>query len=94
MNSNGANTQFVTGAQNPQGNFAAIGYQDFLEHVLNALFNNHQGFTKFYRLSNVYKREEFRHKSFVSPVAQGVICGFGAQSYELAIEAVHKLLCN
>ena len=43
-------------------------------------------------LSNIYKREEFRHKSYVSPVAQGVICGFGAQGYELAIDAVHKLL--
>ncbi len=43
-------------------------------------------------LSNIYKREEFRHKSFVSPVAQGVICGFGANGYELAIDAVHKLL--
>jgi 3-dehydroquinate dehydratase-2 len=43
-------------------------------------------------LSNVYKREEFRHKSFVSPVAQGVICGFGAQGYELALEAAHKLI--
>ncbi len=43
-------------------------------------------------LSNIYKREEFRHKSFVSPVAQGVICGLGANGYELAIEAVHKIL--
>lgn len=43
-------------------------------------------------LSNVYKREEFRHKSFVSPVAQGVICGFGAQGYELALEAAAKLI--
>ena len=43
-------------------------------------------------LSNVYKREEFRHKSFVSPVAQGVICGFGAQGYELALDAASKLI--
>jgi len=43
-------------------------------------------------LSNVYKREEFRHKSFVSPVAQGVICGFGAQGYELALDATSKLI--
>jgi len=43
-------------------------------------------------LSNVYKREEFRHKSFVSPVAQGVICGFGAQGYELALDAAAKLI--
>ena len=43
-------------------------------------------------LSNVYKREEFRHKSFVSPVAHGVICGFGAQGYELALDAAKKLI--
>ena len=39
-------------------------------------------------LSNIYKREEFRHHSYVSPVAQGVICGLGAQGYELALEAI------
>lgn len=43
-------------------------------------------------LSNIYKREEFRHKSYVSPIAQGVICGFGANGYELAIDAAHKLI--
>ncbi len=45
-------------------------------------------------LSNVYKREPFRHHSYISPVAHGVICGFGAQSYELAIEAVAHILKN
>ena len=39
-------------------------------------------------LSNVFARESFRHHSFISPVAKGVICGFGAASYELALEAV------
>jgi 3-dehydroquinate dehydratase-2 len=43
-------------------------------------------------LSNVYKREAIRHKSFVSPLANGVICGFGAHGYELAIEAVARLI--
>ncbi len=43
-------------------------------------------------LSNVYKRETFRHHSFISPVAHGVICGFGAQSYELAIDGMIKIL--
>jgi 3-dehydroquinate dehydratase II len=43
-------------------------------------------------LSNVYKREPFRHHSYISPVADGVICGFGAQSYELAIEAIATIL--
>jgi 3-dehydroquinate dehydratase-2 len=39
-------------------------------------------------LSNVHARESFRHHSFISPVAQGVILGFGPLSYELALEAL------
>ena len=38
-------------------------------------------------LSNVYKREPFRHHSYFSDVAEGVICGLGAQGYELALQA-------
>ncbi len=36
-------------------------------------------------ISNVYQREEFRHKSFISPNAKGVIVGFGLKGYELAL---------
>jgi 3-dehydroquinate dehydratase II len=43
-------------------------------------------------LSNVYKRESFRHHSYISPAAHGVICGFGAQSYELALEGLSGVL--
>ena len=43
-------------------------------------------------LSNVYKREPIRHKSFVSPLATGVICGFGPFGYELALEAIARLV--
>jgi len=43
-------------------------------------------------LSNIYKREEFRHRSFISAVARGVICGFGGHGYELALEAMARLL--
>ncbi len=43
-------------------------------------------------LSNIYKREEFRHHSFVSRAATGVICGFGAYGYELAIDAIANLI--
>jgi len=39
-------------------------------------------------LSNVFKREEFRHKSYISPAAEGVICGFGGHGYKLALEAM------
>ena len=36
-------------------------------------------------ISNIYQREEFRHQSFISPNAKGIIAGFGMDSYELAI---------
>ncbi len=39
-------------------------------------------------LSNVHKREEFRHHSYLSAIALGVICGFGARSYYLGLEAL------
>lgn len=39
-------------------------------------------------LSNVFAREAFRHHSWVSPVAKGVICGLGPKGYELALEAL------
>lgn len=43
-------------------------------------------------LSNIYKREAFRHNSFVSPVANGVICGFGGQGYEFALDALAAIV--
>jgi 3-dehydroquinate dehydratase-2 len=43
-------------------------------------------------ISNPYKREPFRHTSYVSPVATGVICGLGAQGYSLALEALATLI--
>ena len=38
-------------------------------------------------ISNVHQREEFRHKSYLSPVCKGVVLGFGLKSYDLAIES-------
>jgi 3-dehydroquinate dehydratase-2 len=43
-------------------------------------------------LSNVHAREEFRHHSYIAPVAAGVICGFGAASYDLALDAIVPLI--
>jgi 3-dehydroquinate dehydratase-2 len=43
-------------------------------------------------LSNIFRRERFRHHSYVSLAARGVICGLGAHGYELAIEAIASLI--
>ncbi len=43
-------------------------------------------------ISNVYNREEFRHKSLISKVAKGVICGFGADGYLMSLQAIKRLL--
>lgn len=45
-------------------------------------------------LSNIFRREDFRHRSFVSPAATGLVCGFGANGYVLAIEALARLIRN
>lgn len=43
-------------------------------------------------LSNIYAREPFRHRSYINPVAVGVIGGFGAYSYVLALDAIIHIL--
>ena len=43
-------------------------------------------------LSNIFAREPFRHHSYISPLAKGVICGLGPKGYALAIEALAALI--
>ena len=43
-------------------------------------------------ISNVYNREEFRHKSLISKVARGVICGFGTDGYLMSLQAINRFL--
>ena len=43
-------------------------------------------------LSNIFRRESFRHHSYVSLAADGVICGLGPQGYELALDAVASMI--
>ena len=43
-------------------------------------------------ITNIYNREEFRQKSLISNVANGVICGFGAEGYIMALNAIKNIL--
>jgi 3-dehydroquinate dehydratase-2 len=43
-------------------------------------------------LSNIFRRESFRHHSYISLAANGVICGLGAKGYELALDALANLI--
>ena len=45
-------------------------------------------------ISNIYNREDFRHKSLISKLANGVICGFGIEGYTMALNAMKKYLEN
>ena len=45
-------------------------------------------------ISNIYNREEFRHKSLISKVAKSVICGFGEEGYLMSLQAMKKFLKN
>ena len=43
-------------------------------------------------ISNIYNREDFRHKSLISRVSSGVICGFGANGYIMALQAMEEYI--
>ena len=43
-------------------------------------------------LSNIHRREQFRQQSYVSQAAVGMICGFGSQGYEMALDAMARIL--
>jgi 3-dehydroquinate dehydratase-2 len=43
-------------------------------------------------ITNIYNREEFRHKSLISKLASGILCGFGVEGYIMAIQAMSKII--
>lgn len=58
----------------------SIALQDAIRAITSPVIEVH--------ISNVHTREEFRHKSMISCACKGVICGFGLNSYRLAVEAL------
>ena len=65
----------------------AAGYSHTSVAILDALLASEKPVVEVH-LSNLFSREPFRHHSFVSRAAIGLICGFGAQGYVLALEAI------
>lgn len=57
----------------------SVGIRDAVSAIETAVIEVH--------ISNTASREEFRHDSFITPVARGLIMGFGLQSYELAVQS-------
>jgi 3-dehydroquinate dehydratase-2 len=57
----------------------SVGIADAIKAIKTAVVEVH--------ISNTFSRESFRHQSYISPVAKGVIIGFGLQSYELALQS-------
>jgi 3-dehydroquinate dehydratase-2 len=90
-----AEGQLVDWIHQADGRFAAIiinagAYTHTSIAILDALLAS--GLPVFeVHLSNIFRREDFRHRSYVSHAAVGVICGLGPLGYELAIEAAAKI---
>ena len=45
-------------------------------------------------ITNIYKREDFRHKSLISKAADGIICGLGIEGYIMALDGIKKIIKN
>ncbi len=45
-------------------------------------------------ITNIYKREDFRHKSLISKASDGIICGLGADGYVMALDGIKKIINN
>jgi 3-dehydroquinate dehydratase-2 len=59
--------------------------------IRDALVNFNKPFIEVH-ISNIYKREEFRHNSYLSDISSGMICGLGTQCYKLALTAIQEIL--
>ena len=90
--------EIVTMIQNAKGVYDGIiinaaGYTHTSVAILDALLAIKLPTIELH-ISNIYKREEFRQKSLISDVVNGIICGLGSNGYILAINAMHELLRN
>jgi len=88
--------EIVNVIQNSKNNFQGIiingaGYTHTSVSILDALLAIKMPTIELH-ISNIYAREDFRHKSLISKAAKGIICGFGTEGYLMAIDAMVKIL--
>jgi len=67
------------------------GYTSTSIAILDALLSFHDPVIEVH-ITNIHRREEFRHHSYVSKAARAVVCGFGVQGYALAITGIAEML--
>jgi 3-dehydroquinate dehydratase II len=87
--------EIITWIQQARGNFAGLvinpaAYTHTSIAIMDALLLLDMPVIEVH-ISNIYKREAFRHHSYISPAANGVICGLGSTGYALAIQAIAQL---
>jgi 3-dehydroquinate dehydratase-2 len=88
--------ELVTWIQEARGRFGAIllnagAYTHTSVAILDALQTAELPVVEVH-LSNIFRREPFRHHSYVSTVARGVICGFGSHGYILGLQAIARMI--
>ena len=91
-------SQLVTWVQDVPGQFAGLilnggAYSHTSIALLDAARALDQPLIEVH-LSNIYQRESFRHHSYVSLAANGVLCGFGARGYSMALQAMAAMLAD
>jgi 3-dehydroquinate dehydratase-2 len=90
--------ELITWVQQCRGRVAAIvinpaGYTHTSIALMDALLSADLPVIEVH-ISNIHRREEFRHHSYVSKVAQGVLCGFGIRGYAMALTAMAELVLD
>ena len=90
--------EIVNFIQSAQKNFNGIiinagGYTHTSVAILDALLAVKKPTIELH-ITNIYKREDFRHKSLISKAADGIICGLGADGYIMALDGIKKIVKN
>ncbi len=94
-NVEGELVNFIQGARNTHDGIIinAGGYTHTSVAILDALLAVKKPTIELH-ITNIYKREDFRHKSLISKAADGIICGLGADGYVMALDGIKKIINN